>query len=235
VAAFILALGTDFHWLNQSVSMHVPAFLQRFTHKADIPIPLPGYFMFLYFPFFAKMRALMRFGLFVLLPVTTFAGLGSAWLLDRAGGKNALWVTLGLLVLVFIDIYPGPYPTFTTIQPRPVDAWLAAQSGQGAVAQFPFSEEADQQQTYYTLFYQKPYIGGFFAAFPPTQYTRIEPTMEHFPDPDSLALLKQLGVQYVVVDSGGYTDFAAVQQEIARLGMPLLTVQGNEVVYGIPQ
>jgi hypothetical protein len=103
------------------------------------------------------------------------------------------------------------------------------------VAQFPFSEEADQQQTYYTLFYQKPYIGGFFAAFPPTQYTRIEPTMEHFPDPDSLALLKQLGVQYVVVDSGGYTDFAAVQQEIARLGMPLLTVQGNEVVYGIPQ
>jgi hypothetical protein len=234
VVAFVLALGTDFHWLGKAVEVQVPGFLQPWIHRETMPVPLPGYLMFLYFPFFAKMRALMRFGIFVLIPVAILAGLGAAWLLQRVrvGWKAPL--TVILLLLVFVDFYPGPYQAFATIQPRPVDAWLAAQPGRGAVAQFPFSLEADQDQTYYTLFHQKPFIGGFFAAFPPAQYTRIQPVLDHFPDPDSIALLRELGVAYVLVDRSAYPDFPQVEKEIERLGLRLLSTQANEVVYGLP-
>ena len=233
-AAFILALGTDFHWLGKAVEVQVPAFLQRWIHRETMPVPLPGYLMFMYFPFFAKMRALMRFGLFVLIPVAVLAGLGAAWLQERVRARWKAPLILLLLALVFVDFYPGPYQAFATIQPRPVDAWLAAQPGQGAVAQFPFSQEADQEQTYYTLFHHKPFIGGFFAAFPPAQYTRIQPVLDHFPDPGSIALLRELGVEYVLVDRSGYADYAPVEKEIERLGLRRLTTQANEVVYGLP-
>ena len=228
---FVLALGTDLHWLNQPVTVKVPGFLQALVRRQEAPIPLPGYLMFLYFPFFAKMRAMMRFGLFVLLPVCVLAGLGAAGLLaNRTRGKAAL-ITALLLALVFVDFYPGPFPQFSTVQARPVDAWLAQQPGQGAVAQFPFRLAADQDQTYYTLTHGKPYIGGFFNAFIPEQYARIQPVLDHFPSPESVSLLRQLGVQYVLVETSQYPNLGEVEGELQRQGLTRLTQQGDEVVY----
>ncbi|MDD5368442.1 MAG: hypothetical protein PHQ40_05110 [Anaerolineaceae bacterium] len=231
LAAFILALGTDFHWLNQSVNISVPAFLRGVVQRNTMPIPLPGYFMFLYFPFFAKMRALERFGLFVLLAASVFAGLGAAGLLEKVKPRRRAWVTLALLALVFIDFYPGPYQQFSTIQARPVDTWLAVQPGKGAIAQFPFSLAADQDLTYDSLVNNKPYIGGFFAAFEPAQYQRIKPVLNSFPSSDSLGLLKELGVQYVLVDAPSYPNLAEIEAELQQQGLSKLTTQGNEVVY----
>ncbi len=229
--AFVMALGTNLHWLNQPVMVRVPAFLQRWVHRETAPIPLPSFAMFLYFPFFAKMRALMRFGLFVLVATSALAGLGAAWVLGRVRpARRAL--AAGLLVaLVIFDFYPRPFATLSSVQPRPVDAWLAQQPGSGAVAQFPFSQEVDQVQTYYSQFYNKPFIGGFFAAFEPPQYSRIKPVLDGFPSPESAALLRQLGVAFVVVDSTGYPDFPAVRKQIEALGLVEKTVQANEVVY----
>jgi hypothetical protein len=229
--AFVMALGTSLHWNEQEVLVSVPAFLQRFVHRAAAPIPLPAYLMFKYFPFFAKMRALMRFGLFVLVGTTTLAGLGAAWLIGRVRPGRRTLATVAILALVFLDFYPGPYSQFSSVQPRPVDTWLAAQPGDGAVAQFPFKEEVDQQQTYYSQFHGKPFIGGFFAAFLPPQYAKIQPVLDAFPSPASAALLKQLGVVYVVVDTAAYSDYAQVKPQIEALGLSQVTVQGAEVVY----
>ncbi|HEY3344593.1 MAG TPA: hypothetical protein VGJ97_06685 [Anaerolineaceae bacterium] len=229
--AFVMALGTSLHWNNQTVLVNIPTFLQRWIHRTTAPIPLPSYFMFLYFPFYAKMRALMRFGLFALVATSALAGLGAGWVLGRVRpGRRAL-VTGLLVALVFLDFYPGTYTQFSDVQPRPVDAWLAPQPGAGAVAQFPFAEEVDQQQTYYSQFHGKPFIGGFFAAFEPPQYMQIKPVLDTFPSTQSAALLRKLGVAYVVVDTARYPDFAAVGKQIEALGLAQRTVQGAEVVY----
>ena len=204
-AAFslLLAMGIDLHWNGASVELPAPAFLTEWLGRDTIPIILPGYILFYVFPFYAKMRALMRFGVFALLLVTAAAGLGAAWLLEKTHPRASAGVLVALLALVFVDFYPGPYDQFAPVEARPVDYWLAEQPD-GVVAQMPFSLAEDQEHTYYTLIHGKPYIGGFFNAFPPPQYQRIIPLLAPFPDESSVEVLRDLGVYYVLVDVDEY-------------------------------
>ena len=58
----------------------------------------------------------------------------------------------------------------------------------------------------------------------PEQYTRILPVMNTFPSQESVDLLRQLGVTYVVVDSSRYRNFSDVDRNIQSLGLQLLHV-----------
>ncbi len=102
------------------------------------------------------------------------------------------------------------------------------------MARFPFSQEADQTPVYATLINQKPYLGGYFNANQPEQYVRITPVMNGFPSTESVELLKQLGVAYVIVDSTQYSNFPGVDKTIQSLGLRLLQVSGSDYVYGLP-
>lgn len=229
--ALILALGTDLHWNGRPVEINTPAFLSPWISRETIPLVLPGYFMFQYFPFFAKLRALMRFGVFVLVFFSASAGLGMAWLLEKVSAQRRRLAFAGVILLIFLDFYPGPYTHFAQVQARPVDAWLAAQPGNGAVIQFPFIKGEDQDQTYSTLVHGKPFVGGFFNAFPPNQYVRIRPIMENFPDADSVAMFNELGVAYVLVDSASYPDPALVRERAEDLGLTFVEDVGGQMVF----
>jgi hypothetical protein len=232
-AGFVLSLGIQLHWLGKIV-VSLPRFLQFILHLTHMPvIYLPAYYLFRYLPFFSKMRVMMRFGLFTLVFSSMLAGLGAYLLTKSASSKVKRWVGILLLVLVFIDFYPGVLNDFRPTQVRPVDNWLAAQPNTGAMAQFPFSEESSQGLVYDTLVNQKPFLGGYFNANSPEQYTRILPVMNTFPSQKSVSLLKQLGVTYVVVDSSQYRNFLDVDQKIQLLGLNLLNVSENEYVYGL--
>ncbi len=137
-------------------------------------------------------------------------------------------------MLVFVDFYPGVFTKFSTLDARPVDYWLATQPDTGAIAQFPFSDESSQGQVYDTLVSQKPYLGGFFNANSPEQYLRIQPVMDGFPTADSVVLLKELGVAYLVVDSKAYTNFEDIDTTIQSFGLRLLNISGEDYVYGWP-
>jgi hypothetical protein len=217
------------------VELTLPAFLAEKLHRTTLPLALPSYVLFLYFPFFAKLRALIRFGVFVLVFSSAAAGLGSAWLLKKIQFKWQPWAVAGLLALVFLDFYPGTLKQVALVEPRPVDAWLAAQPGKGALIQFPFVQEEDQDQTYYTLFNGKPFVGGFFNAFPPAQYARIKPLMTNFPDQQSMDLMRELKVEFVLVDVRQYTDFDKLKADCLNLGLRYATQQGNELVFEMPQ
>jgi hypothetical protein len=231
LAAFVLALGIQLHWLGKTT---LPESLQPIFHRTDIPgVHLPAYYLARYLPFFSKMRVMMRFGLFTAIFTSLMAGLGTCLLTKAASGSTQRWVGIGLLVLVFVDFYPGVLTDFGPTQARPVDAWLAAQPDTGAVAQFPFDEESEQNQVYYTLVHQKPFLGGYFNANQPEQYTRISPVMDTFPSRESVDLLRQLGVTYVVVDSSRYQDFAGIEKDIKALDLQLLHVSEPEYVYGL--
>jgi hypothetical protein len=233
-AGFVLSLGIQLHWLGKIV-FSMPRFLQSIFHRTSMPtIYLPAYYLFRYLPFFSKMRVMMRFGLFALIFSSLMAGLGAYLLTKSASSKVKRWVGVGLLVLVFIDFYPGVLKGFSVTQARPVDSWLAAQPDTGAVAQFPFTQESDQGQVYDTLVYQKPFLGGYFNANAPEQYDRIQTVMTTFPSQGSVNQLKQLGVTYVVVDSSRYGNFSKVDGKIQSLGLHLLHVSEAEYVYGLP-
>ena len=231
ISAFILSLGIDLHWLGQKITS-MPRILQPIFHRTDFPeIYLPAYYLFLYLPFFSRMRVMMRFGLFTLVFSSMMAGIGTHALLNASSKKLKHWVGICLLVLVMVDFYPGIFTKFSTIDARPVDYWLSTQPDTGSVAQFPFSQESDQGQVYNTLVSQKPYLGGFFNANHPEQYDRIQPIMEGFPSIESVGLLRTLGVAYVVVDSSMYSDFKTVDQTIQSFGLRLSNVSVAEYVY----
>lgn len=235
VFSILLAMGTDLHWNGSPVEISAPAFLAERLGRESIPILLPGYFLFQFFPFYAKLRALMRFGVFALIFCSAAAGLGAAWLLEKTRGMRRYFLAAALLVLVFVDFYPGPYHEFTRVDPRPVDLWLAQQPGQGAVIQFPFVKGEDQEHTYFTLFHGKPYVGGFFNAFPPPQYQKVKPVMEGFPDAASVAMLKSLGVEYVLVDRPSFPDAGALRQQCESLGLVFTAEIGDQLVFSPPR
>jgi hypothetical protein len=231
--AFILALGIDPHWLGSKI-VSLPKALQPVFQTTTVPeIHLPAYYLFLYLPFFSKMRVMMRFGLFTLVFFSAMAGLGTNALLKSFSPRYKRWITAGLLILVFIDFYPGPLQLAPN-DASPADYWLAAQPNTGSVARFPFSQEADQTPVYATLINQKPYLGGYFNANQPEQYVRITPVMNGFPSTESVELLKQLGVAYVIVDPTQYSNFPGVDKTIQSLGLRLLQVSGSDYVYGLP-
>jgi hypothetical protein len=234
ISAFILALGMDIHWLGRKITS-LPVLLQPIFHRTDMPaIHLPAYYLYFRLPFFSAMRVMMRFGLFTLIFSSMMAGLGAHVLLNATSQKFKRWVAIGLLVLVFVDFYPGVFTQFSTLDARPVDYWLAKQPDTGAIAQFPFSDESSQGQVFNTIISQKPYLGGFFNANPPEQYLRIHPVMDEFPTAESVALLKELGVGYVVVDSTAYTNYHAIDTSIQSFGLHLLNISSEEYVYGWP-
>ena len=231
VAAFVLALGTDLHWNNQRVEVPVPGFLQGLLDRETAPIPMPSLLLFKYLPFYSRMRAIMRIGFYVLLFSSMFAGFGAAWLLKRAHPRRALLLTAALLALVFLDFYPGPYRSFDVVDARPVDYWLAQQPGQGAVAQFPAEQLEDQDQVYNTLIHGKPFIGGFFSANQPPQYLKIRPVLNSFPSRESVDLLRELGVEWVLLDKDRYPDFALVQETAVGLGLAYIDTIGEQAVF----
>jgi hypothetical protein len=233
-AAFILALGIDLHWQGEPVAIRLPGFLRGVLNRDEIsPVFLPAYWLFHRLPYFAKMRALMRFGFFTLFFATLLAGLGAGWLLARL--RNPLARALAATVLiaaVIFEFYPGPFEQLSPVGPRPVDLWLAEQPGQGAVAQFPAEQLEDQRIIYGFLTSQKPFIGGFFNANQPPQYQRILPVLETFPCAEARDLLRSLDVEYIVVDSAAYLDYPSVDRAIRGLGFELRAVLGGDWIYG---
>jgi hypothetical protein len=219
---FILALGLNLYWLNQPVSITLPAALQSLLGRESIPARLPGYFLYLYLPYYAKMRVWMRFGIYVLLFLASVAGLGAAWLLKKVEKKWRTVLTVILLFLVIFEFYPGPFTTFSAVTGRPVDYWLAEQPGTGAVAQFPFELESVQDHIFFQGIYLKPFLGGFFNAFPPPQFLEIKSVMETFPEKESIDRLKELGVEYVLVDARYYDDIDTVISTAETNGLMLV-------------
>ncbi|MHC1772506.1 MAG: hypothetical protein AB9907_12405 [Flexilinea sp.] len=201
IVGLILAMGTDLHWNGAPVELTIPTFLQEKTGRETVPIVLPGLFLFKYFPFYGKLRAMMRFGLFPLILIACGAGYGFTALHNRIKKQRRWIVTVLTLGLVLFEFLPEPITRFSEVKARPVDEWLAEQPDDGSVMRIPFYLNDDQAGTYYTLYNEKPFIGGFFNAFPPPQYDSIKSVMGTFPSDESLAKAYELGVAYYLVET----------------------------------
>jgi len=230
--SILLGLGVNLHWNNQDVILSIPGWLQPVINKSETPVYLPAAWMFNHLPFFDKMRTIMRFGFFASFFTYLLAGLGFAQIQKSTAPKWRTPITLLVLAVVLFDFYPGTYSALVLApKPRAVDLWLADLPDDGAVVQMPFSESSDQAQVYYTLFNKKPILGGDFNANKPVQFEEISPVLSLFPDQESVALLKHLSVEYIVVDTGAYSAVPDFDQQMQTQGLVLLTVQDGQSVY----
>lgn len=227
--ASVLALGTHFYWLGRPVPISVPEFFQRWYPHAQMLIPLPGYFFFRLLPFYDGMRVWMRYGIFVSLFLSVLAGVGTAWLLSRTSHRYHAPVVATIFLIALVDFYPG-VQSLTRVDLRPVDAWLASQ-GDGAIVQYPNPQILDFRLEYASLYTSKPMIGDPFGAFATVQARRIGPVLNLFPNQSSVTLLRELGVRWIVVDSGKYADWSRAKIQIESLGFQPRIVLDELYVY----
>ncbi len=218
--AFVLSLGLDLVWNRVKVTVPAPDFLQSVFHRDQLPIPLPGYLFFLFVPFYSKLRVFSRFGIFVLLFVIVLMGLGIEKVLKTIKSSSVRAVFLWLVMaLVWLEFYPGPFPETCMPPTRSVDTWLAKQPGKGAVIELPIALSEDQEAVFATAVHGKPFTGGFFNAFPPRQYLSIKPVMEAFPDLQSVQLLEELHVEFILLHVDQYPNPDGVIREAEALGL----------------
>lgn len=217
LTATIFAMGTDLHWNERAVELTLPAQLAARLGRETLPIVLPGFFFFKYFPFFAKIRAMMRFGLFTGMFLAVGAGLAVANQLRngtlRKDGRKRVILVIVLIGLILLDFTPKRLTELSPVTARPVDSWLATQPDYGAVMRIPYELNDDQAGTYYTLIHGKPFVGGFFNAFPTRQYRETKDVFASFPSPESIALAQDMGIGYILIERAEDGDRGANEAE----------------------
>lgn len=166
--------------------------------SADFRLLLPQYFLFKILPMF---RVYARLGAVVMLSVCVIAAFGLKYLKGRleSPGKRAALLSFFSL-FVFVDF--AEYPSFriTKIEVPEVYRWLSVQSGQFAIAEYPFGEYDDPYASYEYLFYQrvhKKYIVN--CAVKGTRAYEHTHRADDISRPEAVDELSILNVKYAVV------------------------------------
>jgi hypothetical protein len=232
ISAMILAMGTTLHWRGAQVFIQVPSFLHSWIPQSSIPIPLPGYLLFRYLPFYDGMRAWARYGIFAALFFSVLAGIGATYILERLAKKHWQWiVSIVLMICISVEFYPS-YQQFTYPTPSPIDARLSQLPGNGAVAVMPADQLTDVNSIFETLYYNKPFLGMFYGAYLPKDFEQVAlPALQNFPDPRSVQYLQDRQVQYVIVQSSLYQDWKTTQDRIESLGLTNLGEVNGEYIF----
>jgi len=197
-------------------------------------IPLPFAAFHYAFPGASLMRAAVRFAFLASLGLAVLAGTSLAGLLDRrakTGRARFLWSAI-LICLVGIELYPGPPVLFAPL-PGNVPAVyqrLAADPAPYVLAELPMpvsepmETPEDALPQLYSLFHGKRLVNGIAAYVPPiTRELRV--LLQRFPEPDTIARLRELGVDLVILHLDRYAPAA-----VAPLLAAVETAPGIEVV-----
>lgn len=235
---FVLALGTTLHWRDAPVYISVPDEVERLFTTAmgvltkrvalypissyslrverAIYVPMPTLLLYLFLPFFRAMRVWTRLGLITILSVAVLTGFGFYYLCrGRSSIRNAVLAAV-VLVLVAVEFAALPYALGTSkVQARPVDAWLAQQEGDFAILELPLHKAVSGPTLYAMRLHGKKIASGYGTFFP-RSFEEQRAVLAAFPRPDSLALLRDWGVRYVLVGARSYgAQWPQLKQECA--------------------
>jgi hypothetical protein len=219
-----VALGTTLHLASSRIYVSTPQWIERlFTvgmgfltsrlalypassfslrMAGSIYIPLPTLLLYLFLPFFSAMRVWSRFGIITMFGVAVLAGYGFRHL-DRAVTRRSL-LAGALLIVIMVDFAAFPYALgSSSVEPRPVDAWLARQAGDWAVFEFPVIKAMTGHSLYMMRAHGKRIAFGYGTFFP-RAFEAQRAVLEGFPGVESIKLLKSWDVRYVLVGSRYY-------------------------------
>jgi hypothetical protein len=210
-------------------------------------ISLPFTWLFEHVPGMTVIRAPGRFSVTLYLVLALVVAAGAAWLLGRAKRQIARSALLALLVALCLAEFVAGRETFIaltmpSLSPAPpAYAWLAQQSP-GVLLELPLTSEIDlgppqgatvgegaydawpdlnrmRYQFFQTAHWQ-PILDGY-SGFRPPHHRELGLTLTSFPDERSVALLRGLGVTWVLVHSEIMEAFqpgraAALRKQLAQ-------------------
>jgi hypothetical protein len=165
---------------------------------------LPGYeLLHRIVPLLQGIRAPVRFGYLVLVMVAVLAAVGLAWLRGRPGLSARSRLTLGLAAALLVTVEAARVPMGYVEAYRVPRVYRVLKTGApGAVVELPLPPPAvfDRNAAYMlnSTHHWRPLVNGYSGLMPASYFERrIDLAM--FPDPDTLDVLRRLGVRYVVV------------------------------------
>ena len=170
-------------------------------------------------PGLSLLRAPARFALLVMLAASALSALGVAWLRARHGWRGTL-VAAALIALFlgesFVVAFPAGRPS--TLEMPAVYGALASLPP-GAVLSLPTyraTPEAFREADYllFSTSHWRAIVNGFGRQEPPGHAARMA-ALAGFPSTESIALMRQTGVRYVVMHTRRAPELAA-RAEAAR-------------------
>ncbi len=212
-------------------------YLQVRSLQPDRGLQLPYAWLHTYLPGFDALRAPVRFAALVYLGLGLLAGCAVSRISSRP--VRMLW-----LALLFLDALSLPgVGRFVPPAPRPVHGWLAEQPP-GVVLELPAyfpnvwaQDEADRwlaAQYHSTVHWQTTPAG--YSGFAPPRHEALLTLLNRFPAAESVRLLQDLGVSWVVLRAGEWRPEALERVAAeARVRGWTLTQVGPDWVVSLPR
>jgi hypothetical protein len=164
-------------------------------------LPGPHVLLARVLPGFDALRVPMRAATVAMLGLCVLAGLGAEALLGRAHGRGRRALQALVVAIVVAEAWrPGLWPAPLSWQGRPPapEAWIASQPGPGAVLELPAGAPlADGRAMVLSAWHWRPVVNGSSGFNPTVAWLRT--AFATFPDDDTVRLLHDLGVRFVVV------------------------------------
>jgi hypothetical protein len=204
--SFLLSLG-PYLWVGETLTS----------------LPLPYKFLAEYVPLLARVRALNRFGLIVMLAVSSLAGFGLASIVKGRSiisrcnrrifsRRNALTMFLILVVAVEFASVPFPVLEVKSIEGTAAYHWLATQSGDFAIVEYPIGSlqaggGGEQARAMWgTVIHGKHTVSGGIVL-PKSKEIELVDRLRFF-EPNfgnvDLNLYRSLNIRYVLFHEGSY-------------------------------
>ncbi|MGH9175622.1 MAG: hypothetical protein ACRD1H_14750 [Vicinamibacterales bacterium] len=194
-------------------------------------------------PLMDGFRAPARFSSLFLLSLSVLAALGVAAIAARLSRTPRRVVVSLLAVLCLAEYFSAPISTRTPILTRPaVYQWLRSHSN-SVILEMPiptpstiWNVEATHQ--YMSIFHWARLVNGY-SGYAPRSYFATLDRLKDLPSPQSVAWLRELGVEYVIVHERFYEppDFVAlvaVMMQSPDFDKPLTMPDPDDPVYVFP-
>ena len=189
-------------------------------------------------------RVASRFTLLGVLCLAILAAFGFDRWTARLSSRRRRFAGGAAVVFLVIEFAAIPLDTFAyRVEPPAADAWLASRPGPFSVVELPvpMAHEGgeERRQTMYMLHsmahWQKTVHG--YSGLRPALHSDLFRQLRFFPDPKSVAQLKQLGIDYAVVHVDLYTagEWPSVEARLAEFADVLTLEYADETsrVYSI--
>ena len=175
--------------------------------------PLTPIYSFLHehLVFFRGLRALTRFALLPLLSLSVLAGFALAWIFEGNGRlRNRRWAAAAIAIFFVAESTALPY-SLETFHDEPPEVYLWLEEAEpGPIVELPFLV-LDTRYMFWARHHGfRPMLNGD-SGFVPPSHRWMKNLFLRFPSPDSITLLQELGVRYVILHLGAYRDRALIR------------------------
>ncbi|MDP2905001.1 MAG: hypothetical protein Q8O22_01690, partial [Candidatus Omnitrophota bacterium] len=181
-----------------------------------IKIYMPSFFMYKILPMF---RAYCRFGIVLMLAVAVLAGFGLKYILVRFKSQKAkaaiAFLFCGAVLFEFWN-WP-PYKVIDVSSFPAVYSWLAEQSADTVVAEYPLDADSpNEMYKFYQTRHGKKIING---TNPGTHAHKVAQEIRDLSKSDTAGILKWMGAKYVIVHRAEFQDTGIIveQNELVRI------------------